>query len=119
MSIQPIQLTLPYPPSVNRYWRSVKGRVLISEAGRGYRESVRKVVGMPASKANCPMAVTVEAWMPDRRRRDIDNLCKAILDSLTHADVWEDDNLVDDLRIVRMGVDAPGKVVVTIRRIEK
>ena len=32
-----IRLELPYPPSVNTYWRSVAGRVLISKAGRMYR----------------------------------------------------------------------------------
>ena len=40
-----VELTLPWPPSVNGYWRhpttgKLAGRHLISEAGRAYREAV-------------------------------------------------------------------------------
>jgi len=38
-------------------------------------------------------------FMPDRRKRDIDNTLKALLDALTHAGVWLDDSQVVDLRI--------------------
>jgi crossover junction endodeoxyribonuclease RusA len=38
---------------------------------------------------------------PDKRKRDIDNLLKSLLDSLTHAKVWKDDNQISDLRIYR------------------
>ena len=37
-------ITLPWPPSVNSYWRSItiqgSSRVLISEKGRAYRQRV-------------------------------------------------------------------------------
>lgn len=33
--------------------------------------------------------------MPDRRRRDIDNLAGSVLDALTIANMWPDDHLVD------------------------
>jgi crossover junction endodeoxyribonuclease RusA len=45
------------------------------------------------------MRVEIQAFRPDRRRRDLDNLLKAILDSLTHAGVMQDDALIEDLRI--------------------
>jgi Holliday junction resolvase RusA-like endonuclease len=45
--------------------------------------------------------VVVEVYVPDRRKRDLDNLHKGILDSLTHAGVWGDDSQIDDLRIYR------------------
>lgn len=34
-------LTLPWPPSVNRYWRAVNGRNILSAEGRAYRASLR------------------------------------------------------------------------------
>ncbi|MGU2067378.1 Ref family recombination enhancement nuclease [Pseudomonas aeruginosa] len=43
-----------------------------------------------------------------------DNLLKGLLDSLTKAGAWDDDGLVDDLRIVRGEVKAGGEVLVTI-----
>jgi crossover junction endodeoxyribonuclease RusA len=97
-------MVLPFPPSTNRYWRSVPGKgVLISEQGRTYRSAVQAL----ASAHRWPrygakrLSVTIEAWMPDKRRRDLDNLLKAALDALTHAGVWDDDSQIDDLRIVR------------------
>jgi hypothetical protein len=32
-----IELTLPWPPSVNHYWRVLRGRMIVSAAGRKYR----------------------------------------------------------------------------------
>lgn len=99
-----LELTLPWPPSVNTYWRSVTihghPRVLISEKGREYRKEVAwSLTGL--KKIHGPVRVEVECWMPDKRKRDLDNLFKAIGDSLTHAGIWDDDSQVDDLRIYR------------------
>ena len=37
-SVQTITLDLPWPPTANRYWRNVNGRMVLSRAGREYRE---------------------------------------------------------------------------------
>lgn len=105
---------LPYPPSVNRYWRSIgRGRVLISRDGREYREAVcARLVGAQAAVGR--LAVTIQATMPDRRARDLDNVLKATLDALTHGGAWMDDSQIDDLRVVRVGVGKPGGLVVTV-----
>ncbi len=34
------EIVLPWPPSVNRYWRTFQGRMIISQEGRAYREAV-------------------------------------------------------------------------------
>lgn len=96
------RITLPWPPSVNRYYRNVSGVTKISAEGRAYRTAV---VNLLAESRTPPMAGTVavdiEAFMPDRRRRDLDNLLKGLLDALTHAGLWLDDSQVADLRIRR------------------
>jgi crossover junction endodeoxyribonuclease RusA len=43
--------------------------------------------------------VEIEAFRPDKRRRDLDNLLKATLDACTAAGVWQDDCNIVDLRI--------------------
>lgn len=112
-------LTLPYPPSVNRYWRHpsrgpLAGRHLISQEGRDYREAVRAYVAEGQTKRHeGPLAVDIEAFFPDRRQRDLDNILKSLLDSLTHAGVWEDDSQIHDLRI-RRGPMIAGMVKVRI-----
>jgi crossover junction endodeoxyribonuclease RusA len=96
-----IELTLPWPPSVNNYWRTFQGRMIISAAGRTYRKEVadQVLVQRGAKHYIKKLHVVIEAWRPDNRKRDLDNLLKAVLDSLTHAGVWADDGLIIDLRI--------------------
>ena len=96
-----IELTLPWPPSVNHYWRSYRGMVVISEAGRKYRAAVAEQVFLQLRGKSTigKLKVTIEAWRPDNRRRDLDNLLKAVLDSMGHAGLYIDDSLIVDLRI--------------------
>ena len=96
-------IVLPWPPTINTYWRHVGAKVLISEKGRAYRQAVC----WQAQHENWHvwgdkrLAVTIDAYMPDKRRRDLDNVLKAALDALTHAGVWCDDSQIDSLTIRR------------------
>lgn len=96
-----IELTLPWPPSVNRYWRTFQGRMIISAEGRSYRKAVadKVLIQRGAKHYEGKMKVEIQAWRPDNRRRDLDNLLKAVLDACTHAGVWVDDSNIVDLRI--------------------
>jgi crossover junction endodeoxyribonuclease RusA len=96
-----IELTLPWPPSTNRYWRTFQGRMIISAEGRSYRKAVadQVLIQRGAKHYAGKMKVEIEAWRPDNRRRDLDNLLKAALDACTHAGVWEDDSNIVDLHI--------------------
>lgn len=96
-----IELTLPWPPSVNRYWRTFQGRMIISAEGRSYRKAVadQVLIQRGAKHYEGSVRVEIEAFRPDKRKRDLDNLLKAVLDSCTHAGVWVDDSNIVDLRI--------------------
>lgn len=123
-------LKLPFPPSVNTYWRNItiggKPRTLISEAGRKYRAAVlshpvilhmQKGRTGPVIEASTRIAVYVLLLMPDRRRRDCDNFLKSTLDCLTHAGVWADDSQIDLLTVERGEVQAPGAALVEVYRL--
>ena len=101
LNLSVVEITLPWPPTVNTYWRQFQGRVLISKQGREYRKVVADQVMLQRAAKHLDHAVRVEikAFRPDRRRRDLDNLLKALLDSMTHAGVMDDDALIQDLRI--------------------
>lgn len=116
------RLILPFPPSVNHYWRHVGAKVLISREGRAYREIVAQSVTREPTLASGPiagrLAVRVTACPPDRRRRDLDNLAKALLDALGHAGAYADDSQIDWLLIERDEVIQGGRVVVEIETLE-
>jgi crossover junction endodeoxyribonuclease RusA len=112
--------------SINRYLRHLQnGRTLISAAGRHYREVVRIAVyatdrTLPAAEPWAdPVHVAIVWTPPDRRRRDVDNVIKPLLDALTHAGVWADDSQVYALTIVRVRPQRPGNLVVTITRVRE
>lgn len=95
-----ITTELPYPPSVNRYYRHVGKMTLISAEGRKYRQLVCSKLAGVVSRLSGRVTVTMEVYPPDRRVRDMDNLFKAFFDSLTHAGAWTDDSRVRELHII-------------------
>lgn len=109
-------LTLPYPPSVNSIWRRVGAKTILSADGRVYRAALlaeaARQVGAP--KLSGRLSVHIHAHPPDNRRRDLDNLPKAILDGMTHAGVWLDDSQIDDLRVTRCNVFPGGAIRVIV-----
>lgn len=121
-----LTFALPWPPSVNTYWRHIilggkfkkaRAQVLISEQGRDYRVAVHRTIceaKVPRGALHGRLAVFATAYPPDRRARDLDNLWKGVLDSLKHANVIVDDGDIDDLHIVRGPVRPGGCLVLKL-----
>lgn len=116
-------LTLDLPPSLNRYYRHVGSMVMISAAGREYREHVRKAV---IEQQVMPYGAEVRLWMhvlverADLRRADLDNSLKALQDSM-EADaksnwpgVYENDGQIDLLVVERGAKQKRPQVTVSI-----
>jgi len=84
-----MKLTLPFPPSVNTYWRNTRKGVLISASGRCFRSNALACVIEQLKRRPAPITVNVEVsvllFPPDKRQRELDNYLKALLYSLTHA----------------------------------
>lgn len=113
------QMVLPYPPSANRYYRHVGPRVLISKAGREYRRAICGLLAPGSGGIRKPpfggrIALAMDAFPPDRRRRDLDNLLKCTQDSLAHAGVFEDDSQIDLLVVARRELVKGGKIAIRI-----
>lgn len=127
-------LTLPYPPSVNHYWRSavIQGHVAvhISAEGKEYRKTVKALLWAHERVHFGESLVRVDILVnpPDRARRDLDNLPKSLFDALSDekdkrtgiwidSGIWRDDVQVDDYRIRRGPPVKEGRVIVTIEEI--
>ncbi len=103
---QSVFLILPYPPLNNHYFRHVGHRVLLSEDARKYRKVVAEFVQQTWQQDvqrpfNNRLWCEVTVHAPDKRRFDLDNVWKGLLDSLQHAGVFLNDEQIDDLHIKR------------------
>ena len=105
---------LPYPPTINTYWRNLgEGRTVLSRGAREYRKAVMELIGA-AVPVRDRLRIEIELYPPDKRRRDLDNVTKSLFDCMQHAHVFHDDSQIDEYRIKRMPVVAGGRCVVTM-----
>ena len=110
-----LEVELPFPPSVNHYWRMWRGRMVISEEGRAYQKTVATLLRARGVKPMTgKLAVAIEVFPPDLRRRDLDNLLKAIGDALQRGGAFPDDSQIVWLLIEKAQVVSGGKVTVRI-----
>lgn len=126
MSVQ-FLVALPFPPSVNNYYGvTCNGRIphkYIKERGRLYREDVIKIIKEKdlELRANVPLSVHIILTPPDNRVHDIDNVLKCLLDSLSHANFWDDDKYVRKLSVEYVEKDKytkPGSALVHIEALQ-
>jgi crossover junction endodeoxyribonuclease RusA len=111
-------LKLPWPPSANRYWRHVGNRVLVSKEANKYKKEIKLwslFWKRPCLKGR--VAITMHAYPPDKRARDLDNLQKVLLDSLQDANIFVNDSQIDKITIERMPVAKNGHMLVWIEEI--
>jgi crossover junction endodeoxyribonuclease RusA len=102
------------------YYRRSGHHIHISEQGRKFKLNVSEIIATHHHiKFNMlRLKVHIDYYPPTKRKTDIDNRIKAVLDSLTDAGLWVDDEQVDELSIKRMPVYKGGKIVVTVESIE-
>ena len=113
-----VELELPYPPSVNHYWRRVGPRTLISRGGRAFRATVCAILAAQGIQPlEGPLEVEIDLYPPDRRRRDVDNTQKALLDALEHGGLFLDDSQVVHLNTWKREPIEGGKSFVRVRKV--
>lgn len=122
----PLELTLPWPPSVNTYWRHANGKVLLSKAGRTYQSNAMAAIydacnGRVETIETEPLAVVIELYNPcGVHAWDVDNRVKPVLDALEKSGVVKNDSQFRGVLLIDKGVDVlgtrSGRAIVTIAR---
>lgn len=103
-------MVLPYPPSTNRYWRTFRGRTVVSAEAKAYKKdvSLKGCIPFPG-----PVALTVRLYRP-QRSGDLDNRLKVLCDALNgHA--WHDDKQVEEIHAYRFDDKTNPRVEVEVR----
>lgn len=113
---KPITLTLPVPPSANRWWRNVNGRMVTSQTAREYKATVRVAVlskrryfTLPFPKGDVAVSIT---WTRERKSGDLDKRLGVALDALQGV-MYANDAQVVELHAYRVDGGEPG-VTVTV-----
>jgi crossover junction endodeoxyribonuclease RusA len=92
--------------------------VILSKRGREYRKAcvseVHRQLGGKPEPLTGRLSVHARFYPPDKRRRDLDNHWKSLLDALTHAGVWDDDCQIDHLVADREEKQKGGLAVVEV-----
>ena len=93
-------LTLPYPPTANHLYATVRGRKILSKQGRQYKATcaaLARAAGLQPITG--PVGVVLHAYRP-RRAGDLDNTLKAVLDSVKGI-AWGDDSQIEEIHAHR------------------
>lgn len=115
-----LELELPYPPSINHYYRRVGTRTLISREGRKFRDLVcSRLATLGVQPMSGPLDVRVEVYPPDRRRRDVDNVQKALLDALEHGGAYHDDSQIVRLCTEKRDPVPGGRTLIKIGKVRR
>jgi len=105
-----LRIDLPFPVSLNTYYKKFRNRLMISEDGRQFRDRVIKIIQNRTKghrfNDSARLSLSVRLVTPDRRKRDLDNFCgKALQDALQHSGLFKDDSQIDHCNYIRGEVD--------------
>lgn len=114
-----IKLILPFPPSCNHYYGNRRnGQRYIKQSGKAFRGVVlyEVLAAKAANNISSPIKMRIDVYPPDKRRRDIDNINKALLDALENSGVYQDDSQIVRLTMTKYEPVKGGKVIVYINK---
>ena len=106
------KLSLPWPPTVNSYLKPFKSRLIKTKKHREYHANCYAIVSkfLPFDGE---LHVELLLSPPDKRRRDIDNYNKAVLDVMK-GHLYHDDSQIKRLDIFMCDKVEGGMVWVSV-----
>jgi crossover junction endodeoxyribonuclease RusA len=121
MAGKQINLTFMWPPTVNSYWILVRrGKhcsKILSKKGELYKQHVYEECVKQLGQwepIEGKIKFTLSAHPPDRRRRDLDNIFKSLLDAMEDAHLFKDDCQVCIINATKLDFNQLSKNMVQI-----
>lgn len=96
-----LRISLPWPPSVNNYWKRTRKGIRVSDKGMEYKITIDSLIEKFNLRMSIDEPIDVVMWYfpPDKRIRDIDNYSKGLFDSLSEAEFWTDDKIIKRMTV--------------------
>lgn len=113
-----LELTIPLPPTKNRYYGRGKGKrhKFLTRSARAFQHDCAVIAeqhGVVGYFGKSKIAVRFDVHLT-HRGGDIQNRIDGLCDGLEHAKVFDNDKQIVDLRVVKCHPTADGFVNVTI-----
>lgn len=99
-----VALKLPFPPSTNHSHFFAGKRKIVNKKTKQFREEVAEAVIESGQKLYGRLAMFIALYPPDKRKRDIGNYEKQLTDAIMLAGLFQDDEQIDSIVIVRKEV---------------
>ena len=111
-------LFLETPPSSNRWWRNVNGRMVTSKEAREYKQYVANqclVHRVTLIEAPKPVVVSI-SWFRERRAGDLDKRISVLLDGF-QGSLYTNDSQIVELHAERFEATQvhPAGIIVTVQ----
>src|ERR1700751_2278055 len=128
-----IEISLPYPPSVNHYKQA--GRLVRTASGKLYQARVNtgvtkryyydvwvRLMEFRAATSflgfgRATIAMEMDVYPPDKRKRDLDGILKVSLDAMQRAELYADDFNIARLLVTRKDIIEHGQLIVRIQEL--
>tara|TARA_B100000401_G_scaffold337809_1_gene236395 strand:- start:25 stop:402 length:378 start_codon:yes stop_codon:yes gene_type:complete len=103
--------------SVNKYYRTFRGRVLISKDGREFKKEVDMLLNS-FEKILGKIKLKLVLYFKDKRKRDLDNYNKVLIDCLKNR-LFEDDDQIYQLYMEKHIGCGYNKICIEVESLEK
>lgn len=88
-------LTIPVPPSVNRYWMIANNRIVTTKEARNYKKAIALQLRNKIERVfTGAVGVNFTVFRP-AKRGDLDNYCKVMFDALQGICYVNDNQIVE------------------------
>ena len=101
------------PPSLNSAYKKYKNRIVLSQAVRELKQLLADSVSDNFNGLNGRLELNVTFMFADRRKRDVDNYLKVLLDSMKGKYFHDDDQIYSIRATKQIGCEEP-KTIITI-----
>lgn len=121
-SLQPLRIHMAFPvwpPSVNNLTTVARGRKIKTQRGRDFMDFILSEIMVARRSVRIPkfdgrIGLVIKMHPATHRRYDLDNMPKAIQDSMTEAGIWTDDSQVYLLALKKCKIHKGGGFSVRI-----
>ena len=118
-----IKITIPnVPMSVNCMYRTYKGRVILSRRGREYKSETKKYIDNYIESMDDfepiegRVKIELDICFRDKRKRDLDNYVKSVIDSIKNK-LFGDDDLIFELNVRKHIQSEKNETIIEITKI--